>query len=68
MCAAHKEVEQYIFGVLAKNPGVDLYSTQIQKDLSSILDNHGVDRRVSLSGSGPTVKISTDLLDRLTPH
>jgi Domain of unknown function (DUF4157) len=66
MRAAQKEVEQEVLSVLAKNPKADLYAKDVQKEITGILDKYGIDRRVTLGGSGPNVKVTDRLLDRIS--
>jgi hypothetical protein len=66
MRAAQKEVEHEVLAVLAKNPKADLYAKDVQKEITRILDKYGIDRRVTLTGSGPNVKVTDRLLDRIS--
>src|SRR5262249_26086591 len=63
--AAHKEVEQEIASVLAKDPNPHLYAPERQRTMTGSRDSRGIDRVVPLAGASPTAKVTSALLDRL---
>jgi Domain of unknown function (DUF4157) len=63
---AQKEIEKYVASVLSKNANANLYGRDVQKEVTRILDQYGIDRRVTFGGGGANVKVTNALLDRLT--